>query len=254
MTDYLPVCTTVVANSIDYDELAPLDKPFTKLPGEFYLRLNQHLTTKTFSGVTCNYLSIENGIHNYDSYAHYVAGIPSYITGKLQIDEIDDFVTAVLGPEQTVLRYDEYRNKMLLKQTQGTITLSREFADVLGFDECHFEGEVLQYSNRSPDIYRRFRPLYLCADFCDLSTFSLKRQERLLCTIDTSQLGPVSNKAAAISACYTASPIWRQTTASLPINSQLSLRDSTFSQISTSLNCKLAIELTFRTHCLYDQL
>jgi len=245
--NYLPVYTTVVANSGDCDKVP-------NQPGEFYLQMHQCLPSDHFSAVACNNVSIENSILNYDPILHQVRGHQNYISQPLHIDEIDEFLTAVLGPEQTTFTYDPDKNKILLTLAEEQIILSTQLAEILGFEAQMFTGPAVLYADKAPDLYKKFRQLYLCADFCDYSCYTSTHKQRLLCTIDASNLGSAKNKCSTINASFTHSPIWRKTTPSLPIYTRLFLCDSTFSLVPTSQNCKIAIELTFRTNSIYDQL
>jgi len=246
--NHLPNYVTVVANNCNYGE-----RPCG--PGEFLLKMNRTLPLDQFGAVTCNQVTIENAILNYDSNRHFVEGKKNYIEGQLHIDEIDEFIIAVLGPSQSILSYDDQKNKMLLHIEQSEkFRLSAELAKILGFENSDFNGPTLVYSDRAPDIYRNFRPMYLMADFCDQSTFTPNRMVKLLCTINTDTLDPVSNKTTNICASFGSPAIWRRTATGIPIYSQLILRDSSFHQVPTLCNCKINIELTFRSNCLYDQI
>lgn len=255
MSNSHPSYITIIANSNDYDQMPEAEKPFYKEEGEFYLRMNRNLPSDQFAAVTCNRVTIENSILNYDSNLHFVVAKQNYISGKLHIDEIDDFLTAVFGPNQPFASIDSFGQKVLLNLSKfdGPITLSPELANILGFNGCEFKGDDLIYSDKAPDIYRKFRPLYLCADFCDLTTYTTEKREKLLCTIDTSGLGAAANNSSVINAFYSA-PIWRRASIHLPIYTQLKLLDSSFMPVPTDKNCKLSIELTFRSLSYYDQL
>ena len=249
--NYLPVYTTVVANSSDYDAIE--QKPHHREPGEFYLKMHQCLPSDNFAAVACNNVSIENSILNYDPALHNIRGRENYIQHPLHIDEIGHFLTALLGPDQNIFAYDCDMNKILLTLEDGQIILSKPLAEILGFEAQMFTAPAIHYSDKAPDLYRRFRQLYLCADFCDYSCYSATQKQKLLCTIDANNLGSVENKCTAINASFTHSPIWRKTTPSLPIYTRVSLYDSTFSLVPTTPDCKIAIELTFRTNSIYDQ-
>ena len=96
--NFLPTTTTVVASSSEYDNFDCSEQPCNKRPGEFYLKMNSSLVSHYFSSVAVNHITIDNGILNYNSDLHYVLGRDNYAQGQKQIDDIESFVMAVLGP------------------------------------------------------------------------------------------------------------------------------------------------------------
>ena len=257
MANFLPTTTTVVASSSEYDNFDCSEQPCNKQPGEFYLKMNSSLVSHYFSSVAVNHITIDNGILNYNSDLHYVRGVENYAQGLKQIDDIESFVMAVLGPQQNWFSYDAQKNRMLIiiSERDDPLILSPDFADILGFDSISFSGDMMQYSERAPDIYRDFRPLFLCADMCDFSPVSSTQKKSLLCTIDTSALDPVCNKTHTFTCNFGAFPsCCKKVVSPVPIYMRLTLWNSSFIKVPTFDSCRLTCELTFQSNSFYESL
>jgi len=245
-----PILTTVIANSSDFDNCSQ-----PNFAGEFYIKTNIHMNTEKFASVCCNNVAIDNAILNYQPRLHNVMGKHNYHRESMHIDTIDDFITAVLGPNQSQITYDHTKNKTVVVLNDGeTLNLSKEFADILGFTEKYFTGPAIIYSQKAPDIYRKFRKIYLCAEFCETTFVDSDRKEQLLCVINSDKLGPVDNQTTVINGLFDYTPSWKKLARPLGIYTRLILCDSSFQPIPFLPCANLNIQLTFRSLSFYENL
>jgi len=240
-----PTYITVVANSGDYDALAD-NQPRQKDRGDFYLKTNKHFNSTNLTAVTCNHVTIENGILNYDSQLHYIEGHSNFLKGQHHFNNISSFLSAIFGERGNIISYDPEHDKMvIILGTNEQVRMSKELSEIFGFETTHFIGPLVEYSKQAPDVYRKFRTLYLCADFCEITYAGVDRHEPILCTIDANQIG------STISTHFTSNN-WRRMVSPVGIYTHLKLLDSSFQKVPFLKNSKLSIQFTFRSGLFYD--